>query len=210
MYNNGQCYIWIPSALTLNKLTTETAAIVNAVHTALSLPTVSAGQTNPYYLDLNDLDMGGAPFTRDAEPGLAVCGPIQNVAYLTPQYAQLIVAFGAVAAQMLGIGAGDIEGMPVFFELDSLSGEVPASFPGRTYTTGTIGNEVTHVHTWETWGVVGESHRSQLIGDKYYRSSNYGQAGTTLHASEWANAGLTVKTVAEYQAIVTANATPMP
>lgn len=206
MINDGKCYLWIPSALTLNRLTAETAAIINAVHTALSLPTVSVGQTNPYYLDMNDLDMGGAPFTRDAVPGLAVCGPIENMSYMTVPYVNLIVAFGTVASQMLGIAAGDVEGLPVWFELDTLDGEVPETFPERTYQEG----GQTLVHTWETWGVFGESHKPVQLGGKWYRSANYGQSGDFLLASQWVNRVSSVKTKAEFLAIQAANAPSFP
>jgi hypothetical protein len=184
MHNDGRTYIWLPSGLTLNKLTTETAAIVNAVHTAIGAPLVTAGQTNPYYLDLNDLDMGGAPFTRDAEPGMACCGPIENLAYMALDYVSLIVAFG-----------GQVEGMPVFFELDDIEAECPFSDSNET---------------WETWGIFGESHKPVQLGDKWYRSSNVGESGAVLLASQWVpyrQAGGVVLTVAEYQAVQAANQT---
>lgn len=189
MYHDGKTYIWIPSALTLNKVTTATAAIINAVHTALSLPLVSAGDLNPYYFDLNDLDMGGAPFTRDAEPGMAVCGPIENLSYLPLDYVSLIVAFG-----------GEVEGLPVWFELNGINSDCPFS------TT-------TPKERWSTWGTFGESHKPVLLGNKYYRSNAVGQSGAMLDASAWTSlraAGLTVKTKAEYLAIVAANTPPTP
>lgn len=180
MYHDGKCYIWIPSALTLNKLTAETAALVNAVHTAVGLPAgLGAGDTNPHYLDLNDLDMGGAPFTRDATPGMAVCGPIENLAYLPIPYVQLIAAF-----------SGDVEALPVWFELDAIDVVCPFSDSNET---------------WETWGVFGESHAPRQIGGKWYRSTCVGESGQMLDASEYINSGLTIKTKAEYLAIVAGN-----
>jgi hypothetical protein len=211
MYNDGKCYLWIPSVLTLNRVNSASAAIINAVHVRLGYPQVAVGQTNPYYLDLNDLDMGGASFTRDVEPGLAVCGPINNTGYLTVEYVKLIVEFGAEAASLLSIAPGDVEGLDVFFELESVTAEVPESFPNRSYTTGLGDETVSHVHTWETWGLSddGRGHAPKLIGGKYYRPSTYGQSGRKLLASQWCKAGLTVKTVSEYSAVALANA-PFP
>jgi len=190
MYHDGKTYIWIPSALTLNRLTTETAAMVNAVHAAVGLPTgLTAGQTNPHYLDLNDLDMGGAPFTRDATPGMAVCGPIENLGYLPLDYVSLIVMFG-----------GDVESLPVWFELDDQDTDCPFSTE-------------TPKETWATWGTFGQSHLPVEIDGKWYRSSAVGQSGQLLDASAWVGlraAGLVVKTKAEYLAIQAANQPEMP
>lgn len=206
MINDGKTYIWIPSALTLNKLTTETAALVNAVHTALSLPLVTVGQLNPYYFDLNDLDMGGAPFTRDALPGVAVCGPIENLGYLPLDYVSLIVAIGqaanAVESQLTGEASllfGDVEGLPVWFELSDPTAICP------------LGDGV---ETWNEWGIFGDSHKPTQYGDKWYRSNAVGQSGQLLDASAWttlrAAGALTVKTKAEYLAIVAENAPETP
>lgn len=193
MKRDGQTYIWIPSALTLNRVTAETAQIINAVHSMIGRPTVTAGDLNPYYFDLNDLDMGGAPFTRDAEPGLAVCGPIENLGYLPLDYVRLICTFGQVAAQVLGISAGDIEGLPVWFELTDI--ETPCPF-----APAPVENE--EPETWETWGTYGDSHKPVKLGTKWYRSNAVGASGALLNASEWVNMGLTVKTLAEYKQIL--------
>lgn len=200
MKNDGRCYLWIPSILSLSTLSQEAVDIINPVHTAIGRPTVTTADTNPYVLLLNDLDMGGAPFTRDAEPGMAYCGPVVNLAYLSPSYAALIAAFG-----------GDIEAMSVFFELTEaqLAEPVPDTFPERTYLDEQL---VEQTHTWNTWGVFGESHKPVQYGTNWYRSVNYGAAGTPLNASHWVgylNAGGAVKTLAEYQAIQAANA-PAP
>lgn len=199
MKNDGQAYLWVPSMLTLSSLSTDAANLINAVHAQIGRPSVTTADQNPYVMALNDLDMGGAPFTRDAEPGLAVCGPIANLSYLPLDYVALIVAFG-----------GEVEGLPVFFRLDDLTEEVPATFPNLMYTTGPINDQVMHVHTWETWGVFGESHKPVEIDGVWYRPSTYGAAGTHLLASEWVGAGLDVLTVAQYQAIQAANAPQLP
>lgn len=198
MYNDGKCYLWVPSSLTLSVLTAQAAATINAVHTALNQAygltkkaNYQAGETHEYYLPLNDLDMGGAPFTRDATPGMACCGPIENMAYLGVDYASLIVAFG-----------GEIEALPVWFELDSLTGEVPSTFPNRTYTDE---QNVEHIHTWQTWGVWGQSHHPVQYGGKWYREAIYGESGTRLLASQWVNQVASVKTMKDYQAIVASN-----
>ena len=184
MIGDGKTYIWIPSALTLNRLTAETAALVNAVHNAVGLPTgFSAGDTNPHYLDLNDLDMGGAPFTRDARPGMAACGPIENLGYLPLDYVALIVAFG-----------GNVEGLPVWFELTSVSAICP------------LGDGV---ETWQTWGTFGESHKPVQLGTKWYRSSAVGESGALLSASEWMSISQIVITRTEFLAIQSEHQNPL-
>jgi len=178
MHNNGQCYIWIPSFLTLSTLSAEAAATINAVHTALGLPgtNFAAGQQNPYILTLNDLDMGGAPFTRGVGSEIACCGPIDNKSFLSIPYISLIVAFG-----------GEVEGLPVWFEIDDLTALCPFDADGKL--------------TWEEWGVFGQSHQPVQIGEKWYRSNAVGQSGELLYASAWVGRGLTVLTQAEYVAL---------
>lgn len=184
MYHDGQTYIWVPSALTLWQLTTETAAIVNAVHSQIGKPSVSVGDLNPYYFALNDLDMGGAPFTRDATPGMAVCGPIQNLTYLPLTYVTLLVMFG-----------GDVEGLPVWFEIPSKAANVPAVLAALDPDNP----------TWETWGTFGESHKPVQLGTKWYRSTALGQSGDLLDASLFIAASqqgnLPLLTKSEYMAL---------
>lgn len=203
MHHDGKCYLWIPSMVSLSSLSAEAVALINAVHTVIGKPLVTEAGQNPYVMALNDLDMGGAPFTRDAEVrnglSMAVCGPIENLSYLPLPYVQLLVAF-----------YGDVEALPVWFELDDLTDEVPASFPNRTYTTGPIDNPIEHVHTWATWGVFGASHAPIQYGDKWYRSTCVGESGQMLDASQYINSGLTIKTKAEYLAIVAENSPQLP
>lgn len=182
MRNDGKTYIWLPSVLTLNKVTDVTAAMINGIHSAIGKPTVKVGDLNPYYFDLNDLDMGGAPFTRDAElingVSCAVCGPIENLGYLPLSYVQLIIAFG-----------GEVESLPVWFQLDSIDVDCPFS------TT-------TPKEKWATWGTFGESHKPVKLGAKWYRSSAVGASGDMMPASQWASQlGLSIITKAEFLVI---------
>jgi len=187
MINDGKCYIHIPSFLTLSALSAEAAAAVNAVHTALGLPAgFSAGDTNPHILALNDFDMGGAPFTRGTGAELAWLGPIDNQSFLTLDQLALIVAFG-----------GDIEGYPVWFEIEDITAECPfAPEPAEGETK----------ETWETWGTSGQSHLPREIGDYWYRSSAVGASGQLMNASQWVplrSAGtVTVLTKSEYLAVL--------
>jgi hypothetical protein len=193
MIGNGQTFIWIPSMLTLSRLSAEAAATINAVHTGVNQATGSSlktdyteGETHEYYLPLNDLDMGGAPFTRDAQPGMAVCGPIENVSYLDLNYVALICAFG-----------GDVEGLPLWFELDDITEVCPFSDSNET---------------WETWGTFGDSHVPVQLGGKWYRSNCVGESGAKMHASQcmgYRAAGGVVLTQAEYLAVVAANTAPI-
>lgn len=155
--------------------------------TQVGKPSVSAGELNPYYFDLNDLDMGDAPFTRDVTPGMAVCGPIENLSYLPLDYVSLIVMFG-----------GDVEGLRVIFRFSDPEADCPLD-PTKT---------------WNEWGK-GSNPRTEPVqyGEHWYRtneddsqSTNSGQA---INASAWVPlmlAGqLTVISVADYQAVVQAN-----
>jgi hypothetical protein len=177
MMNDGNCYFWIPTSFTLSVLSGQAAATINAVHTAIGIPltNLQAGSTNPYILRLNDFDMGGAYFSRDKEPGMSCCGPVFNFSYLSLQDISLLMAFG-----------GEVEGFPVFFEIDDITDPCPFSDDDET---------------WETWGTFGQSHLPVQVGDKWYRSSAVGESGELMLASQWVNSGLTILTVAEYQAL---------
>lgn len=197
MHNDGKTYLWLPSCLTLSTLDAQAVAIMNTVHTAIGKPMVSVTSENPYILRLNDLDMGGAAFTRNQEPAMACSGPIENLEYLDLQYVSLIVAFGQVASQMDSRLFGDIEGLPVWFELtvDPSTIDCPLS------TT-------TPKEKWSTWGTFGDSHRPVKLGLKWYRSNAVGESGTMLHASQWMSyraSGGTVLTVSQFKEIQSAN-----
>ena len=197
MKNDGQCYVWLPTELTFSTLSDTALARVNTVHQALGLATLPPGSNNPYILLLNDFDLGGEAFKREAEPGMACCGPIVNSQFIKLNQAQLIVAFG-----------GDIEGQSLFFELDAadISKPVPAKFPNRLDKQG-------QPLTWETWGVQGESFKLVKYGTKYYKPSNYAPIGTYLLASQWlafSSGGGKVLTPAEYNVIVKANSPTLP
>lgn len=185
MIADGKCYLWLPSFLTLSTLSAEAAATINAVHTYLGLlgtNFVEGGQ-NPYILLLNDLDMGGAPFTRATGSELAHCGPIDNKSFLSVQYVSLLVAF-----------SGNVEGFPVWFEIDDI--DTPCPFSDED-------------ETWETWGTYETSHHPVQHGDKWYRSSAVGQSGALLHASHWvpyAASGGVVLTGEQYKTIVAEHA----
>lgn len=195
MIRDGQTYMWIPSILTLSTLNAEAVAIINQVHNLIGRPTVTELTMNPYIMVLNDLDMGGAPFMRDKEvwtkeingveikTPMAVCGPIKNLGYLPLSYVSLIVMFG-----------GDIEGLPVFFELNDITAKCPFSPAGPEQ------------ETWETWGTYEDSHKPVKYGEKWYRTNNVGESGAALDASSWvplkAVNQLSVITKKEYEAIV--------
>lgn len=178
MFNDGKCYVWLPSYLTLSTLSADAAAAVNAVHAALGPTGFSAGDQNPYFLQIVDFAVGGGAFIRSEGNPLAWLGPIENKAFLTLDYVSLIVAFG-----------GNVEGLPVWFRLDDPAHACPFSDSDET---------------WETWGVFGASHQPVQIGDFWYRSSAVGQSGDLLDASDWVPhraAGLTVLNRDEFNAV---------
>lgn len=195
-----------------------------AINAALGT-TLAVGDINPVWPDLQDIALGGGSFIRPGPlAAIANSSPIENTSFLKPQQAQLAVAVG-----------GEVTGMEVYFELDNLDAEVPATFPNRTYIVppepvpepepvppelDEEGNPiepeptpepepvepVVGVHTWATWGRDGESHAPVQIGDKWYKSSaDARNLGQPIPASAWAFSGLITKTTAEYLAIATQN-----
>lgn len=187
--------IKIPTWATLFKIPVGTpvqglAALNQALGTSLSV-----GDPNPVWYDLQDLDLGGGPLTRGENlEDLAEVIPITNASFITVQHAQLAVVVG-----------GEIEGMEVWFELDPLdmTDEVPATFSNRTYPNpeNLEGDQL--VHTWETWGRNGNSHAPVQIGEKWYKSNaDANNLGQPMPASLWVFSGLTIKTLKEYKTII--------
>lgn len=178
----------IPTWATFSRIPAETPESgLAAINYALQL-SLSVGDLNPAWADLQDISLGGGSFTRGLElTDIANSSPIENTAFLTIQQIQLVVAVG-----------GDVSGLQVFFELDDLDDEVPESFPNRTYMSNDE-DPVEVVHTWNTWGTNGESHAAIKIGDKWYKSNSDGNnLGQPLDANKWAFSALTIKTVNEY------------
>lgn len=198
----------IPTCLTFSDLregiTPEAIATINAFLTSKGQPTLptdpeqAKGLPNPFVLSLNDFDMGGAAFLRtDSMSGLATCGPIDNFNHMPLEYMSLIVGVG-----------GDIEGFPVWFEIDDPTALCPFA-PDDLLDED--GNPIPQ-ETWETWGTHGESHKPVQHGAKWYRSSAVGYSGELLKASEWvplhSAKSITVLSRSEYLTIVEANAPP--
>ena len=176
MKYNGQCYLWIPSNLTLSVLDAAGATLINNIHTAIGDPrtTYVAGDANPYIMALNDLDIGGAPFTRGVGSELAVCGPISNRAFLSINYIILIIAFG-----------GEVEGYHMWLEVSDLQQEIPGSNPRFNKI---VNNETVRMK-WIDLDAGYSPAWSPLINGKYYRGTEIynfpGNSGQPLNASEW-------------------------
>ena len=178
--NNGKCYIHLPSYLTVSTLSTDAANAINTVHTALGIPqnTFSAGDSNPYILTLNDLDMGGAPFFRGTGSELAYCGPIDNKSFLNLDYLGLIVAFG-----------GEVEGFPVWFKFQDPDLDTPIYLPNNTIDDERVlftqwGGREYNSETNENKGI----HSVIKKDNYYYTSSLYGNSGTHCLGSEFLGA----------------------
>ena len=188
----------VPTGLTFSDirpgLKASTLTELNKYLTSVNQPTVVEGDANPLVLKLNDFDLGGAAFTRgDAMADLATCGPIERMQHLPLPYVSLIVSVG-----------GDLLGFPVFFEFaneSDLDAYIPATFPERTYSelsdpADPDSDPVERTHTWLTWQ---PTHAPKQYGGKWYKSSE--TSAEAIPASCWVSAGLTVKTVTEYQTI---------
>ena len=190
--------IKIPTWATLSRFPVGTPEDKLAILSNVLQTDLQVGSFNPVWYDLQDLDLGGGPLTRSSNIlGLAQVTPISNTSMITINHAQLAVIIG-----------GDIEGMEVYFELDSLENEVPETFTNRIITNTDLSDPenpviTTSVHTWETWGRNGDSHAPKQIENKWYKSnSDANNSGIPLPASLWVFSGLTIKTVLEYKALL--------
>lgn len=196
----------IPTCLTFSDIregvTSQAIATINNFLSSIGQSTLpedpanAVGLPNPFVLSLNDFDMGGAAFLRTAEmTGLASCGPIENFNHMPLAYVSLIVGV-----------SGDVQGLPVWFEIDDPAALCPFAPDDLVDEDG---NPIPQ-ETWETWGTHAESHKPVQHGAKWYRSSAVGYSGELLKASDWvalyASGAITVKSKAEYLAIVEANA----
>lgn len=166
--------IRIPTWATFYKFPEDTPSVGLAALNTMLGTNLSAGDVNPVWPDLQDLDLGGGPLTRGAgSESISQVTEIENTSFLKVTQAALAVGIG-----------GEIDGWEVVFEIDDLTAEVPASFPDRTYTE----DEVTNTHTWATWGLDGNRPdlAPEQIGDKWYRTSQLGSSlGAPMPASQW-------------------------
>lgn len=175
--------IRIPTWVTFNKIPVGTPAVGLAILNGALGASLSPGDANPVWQDLQDLDLGGGPLTRGQTlDSLATVDEIQNAAFLEIAQVQLAVALG-----------GEVDGMLVYFEIDDLTDEVPAEFPNRTYTVLSdpedLGSGVETAHTWETWGAYEGDSAGDLpvqVGEKWYRTSrDRNNGGDYMPASAW-------------------------
>lgn len=181
MINDGSCYLHIPVALTLSKLSESGASVINALHAILDLPLVSAGDSNPYYLQITEVALASG---IDRSGPLAVIGPVKNIEYIPVSMVDMIVHVG-----------GDVEGLPVWFELSADPATVDCPFSTDTPK-----------EKWSTWGTFGQSHVPTAIGNKWYRSSAVGESGSLMNASWWSALSRgNVISLTQFQAILSEN-----
>lgn len=155
---------------------------------AIDLLPLTPGDPSPFFETLDNLTQEGYIIKRGkthVEPAMINA---ELPVWLTPSERLL-----------LWLSGGEIENEEIYFELNDLEQEVPASFPNRLLIDGVT------IHTWATWGTDGYNHIPRLIDGKYYRSSLIGAAGVPLKASEWCPyllSGGIIKTKYEYQQIL--------
>lgn len=148
------------------------------------------GRPSPFFEALDNALQDGATLVRGS-------GNSTSLAYVEGQ----IDAEWKEPSRILLVllAGGNVEGCEVFFELDDLDVPVPESFPGA------------EDETWETWGVAGESHKPVKIGDKWYRSSLYGQPGDPMSADKFVSliypgqSGIKVISIQDFVKIQQAN-----
>lgn len=92
---------------------------------------------------------------------------------------------------------GDLEGLPLWYEVADLDAEVPASLPNRTYLDS---DEAEQVHTWNTY-YAGQWSPVEHDGKWYPPAQDVWDGGRLHDLSVVLGSGLTHKTLAEYQAI---------
>jgi hypothetical protein len=185
MINNGLCYVHLPTEITFSVLDESATAKVNALHTILDLPPVVVAGPNPYFARILELGIA-APVDRNSP--LTVIGPVDHPELIPLSMVDLIVAVG-----------GDVEGLPVFFELSANPATIDCPF-----------STTTPKEKWSTWGTFGQSHIPTQIGNKWYRSSAVGESGTLMNASWWAALSrANVISLSTFQAIQSANQGPI-
>lgn len=154
--------------------------------TAEALLPLAPGEPSPFFETLDNLTQEGAAVNRGSSHTATAAIVAALPAWLGADQMALLTAAG-----------GDIEDEQIFFELSSLEAAVPESFPER------MNGETPH--TWATWGVNGQSHHPIQIGEKWYRSNQYGGGGVCLKATEWVPyllAGGVVLTRHQYLALI--------
>jgi hypothetical protein len=177
MKNDGKCWIHIPTDISDPTLTDAATQQINQLHQLLGKALVTAGQRNPYYDIITQIGTATGSSIDRTVP-LACCGPISKLERIPLSLVALVTAVG-----------GDVEGLPVFFELST----DPATTLCPFSSTGEM---------WSTWGTFGASHVPQQIGTKWYRSSAVGASGALMYASLWATVSPgNVKSLSEYLAI---------
>lgn len=182
--NDGKCYLHIPVALTFSILDETGASLINGLHTILDLPLVNAGGPSPYYLQVTEVALVSR-IDRSRSGPLAVIGPVNNIEYIPISMVDLIVNVG-----------GDVEGLPVWFELSADPATVDCPF-----------STTTPKEKWSTWGTFGQSHVPVAIGSKWYRSSAVGESGALMNASWWSALSRgNVISLSQFQAIQAENA----
>jgi len=158
---------------------------------SLTLPSALGGDDAIYGLVVVCATRGLTVNEKQGSDTVSVHG-IKDTGLVTLQIVQLLLSKGA-----------DVLGYPVFFEIDDVTALCPFSPDDAVDAEG----DPIPQETWETWGVVGESHKPRLIDGKWYRSNNVGASGEPLDASKWASwigsppAGITVLSVDDYKAL---------
>lgn len=149
---------------------------------------VEPGEPNPLFQICDAIIReGGSIRVGDSPLAMATVENVDRKEWQKVGYAQALVLTG-----------GDVLDMLVYFEIDDITAEVPATFPNRNYTQLSdpedpeSGIEV--IHTWETWGANEGDSAGDLpvqIGDKWYRTSrDRNNGGDYIPASAWVPASL--------------------
>lgn len=158
---------------------------------AIALLPLSPGDPSPFFETLDNLTQEGASVERG--------NVYTDISTIT---AELPAWLDASQMALLYAAGGDITDEPMYFQVNDLTAQVPASFPDRLKEDGTT------AHTWATWGIAGANHHPVVLGAHTYRSSQYGYGGVCLKASEWVPyllAGGVVLNSFQYKAVLAAN-----
>jgi len=170
--------VHIPVDITDPTLTEFAAQVLNQLHALLGKPSVAAGDRNPYYDAVTQIGVADGAAVDRSTP-LAACGPVGHLERVPLSLIGLVVAVG-----------GDVEGLPVWFELSNDPATIDCPF-----------SDATPKEKWSTWGTFGASHVPQKIGPKWYRSNAVGQSGRLMNASQWASQSSIAVSLKDYKAI---------
>jgi hypothetical protein len=159
---------------------------------ATAMLPIGPGDPSPFFDPVDDISRDSQATLRrtySSPLDLATCGPTDRPDWMTINRIVMLALAGGRAYWI-----SEENALPVWFVVPDITAICP------------LGDGV---ETWETWGVIGESHKPVLIDGTYYRSSAQGASGAHVEIGTWVPlylaSQLNVISEDAYQAIQSAN-----